>query len=119
MWVALDCNIYTNPKTLELSSVLNLDVDATVGKLTRLWSWAVQSENETGEISHLPAKEIAAIMRWRKKPEELLNALIQYGFIDQTEEGRFIHDWKDLNGKFIASKVKDRKRKFRGNSTED
>ncbi len=118
MWVALDCNIYTNPKILEMSEGLGLDVDTAVGKLTRLWSWAVQSENESGDISRLPASEIAAIMRWKKKPEVLMNALISYGFIDVTDEGKFLHDWKNLNGKYVSKKRYDRERKSRGISVE-
>lgn len=111
MWIALDCNIHTNPKTLELSAVLCLDVDTTVGKLTRLWSWAAQSGNETGDITHLPSEEIAAIMRWKKKPEVLMMALVVHGFIDVTEEKRFLHDWTELNGKMMAKKRFDRERK--------
>lgn len=111
MWFAEDCNIYTNPKTLDLAAVLKLTVNETVGMLGRLWGWAVQSDNESGDISHLPAEEIAAIMRWNKKPEVLLCALITNGFIDADDNGKFIHDWQDLNGKLLSKKRYDRERK--------
>lgn len=125
MWIALDCNIYTNPKTLALAEVLNLEVDTIVGKLGRLWSWAKQSGNESGDISYLPDEEIAAIMRWKKKPEILVCSLFSMGFIDITEEGRFLHDWTELNGNLMSKMRYDRERKsqenprkIRGNSTE-
>lgn len=111
MWIALDCNIHTNPKTLTLSYVLGLDVDTMVGKLTRLWSWAAQTGNETGDITYLPDEEIAAIMRWKKKPEALVMALIVHGFIDEVGDKKLLHDWQELNGKMMAKKRYDKERK--------
>jgi len=111
MWIALDCNIYTNPKTIELADVLGLDIDTTVAKLSRLWSWAMLAGNESGDITHLPPEEVAAIMRWKKKPEMLYCALVSHGFIDVTDNRKIIHDWHELNGKQIIKKRQDRERK--------
>lgn len=113
-WFAMDCNIHTNPKVLALSQTLSLDVDAVIGKLSRLWAWAAQTENEDGDISHMPNSEIADLMRWKKKPAVLVDALKENGFIDMREDGLFIHDWSSLNGKMLSKKRHDRARKFHG-----
>ena len=119
MWLATDVNIHTNPKIIALADALGLDIDTTVGKIQRLWAWAVQSENESGDVSHLPAKEVAAIMRWNKKPEVLMSSLVGHGFIDVVGDEKFIHDWQELNGKMMSKKRYDRERKFHGNSEEN
>lgn len=110
-WFAVDCNVHTNPKLFDLADALKLDPDTTVGKLSRLWAWAAQTENAKGHLGNIPAGELADIMRWKKKPEVLLDALIVCGFIERDESGISIHDWASLNGKHITSKLKDRERK--------
>lgn len=111
-WFGMDCNIFTNPKVLDFAGMLKLDVDTAVGKLGRLYGWAALSGNETGNISHLPAEEIAAIMRWKKKAETLVAALLRSGLLDELEDGGLgIHDWDELNGNFLQKKRKDRERK--------
>lgn len=122
-WFAVDVNIHTNTKVIALADALGLDVDTAVGKLTRLYAWAEANLNETGEITGLPPREIADIMRWKKKPSILFEALMQCGFIVEfIEEGKserqtWIAGWYEMNGKSIEKARKDRERKH-GNSTE-
>lgn len=118
-WFALDCNIHTHPKTLRLAETLKIDVDTAVGKLSRLWSWAKQNGVEDGDIGFLPPSELADIMRWKKKPAVLIDALMECGFLDKTDGGIFMHGWLELNGRLQAKKRADRERKFRGNSVEN
>ncbi|HJB57944.1 MAG TPA: hypothetical protein H9714_10375 [Candidatus Flavonifractor intestinipullorum] len=113
-WFGVGCNIYTHPKVLGLARELKLDVDAAVGKLGRLYAWAAQNGNETGEISYLPPEEIAAIMRWKKRPQTLLAALEAQGLLERQESGLFIHDWEEYNGAFLRKKRRDRERKKEG-----
>lgn len=128
-WFAIDCNLYTHPKMLRLSSSLKTDVDTLVGKLGRLWAWAKLSGNETGEIGEMPPQEIADIMRWKKSASTLVRSLTDCGFLDASENGVFLHGWAELNGNMTAKKRRDSDRKkkelstenrgkFRGNSTE-
>lgn len=112
LWVAIDCNCHTNQKVIDLAEKLKLDIDSTVGKLCRLWSWAKLTENEDGNIGRLPADELAAIMRWNKKPQILLESLIEVGLLDVTVGGGYsLHDWYELNGKSTEKSRKDRERK--------
>lgn len=117
-WFAMDCNIFTNPKVLRLAAALKLDVDATVGKIGRLWAWAMLTGNEDGFIGFLPDEEIADIMRWKKKPAALVCALVECGLLDDGEDGKSLHDWTDLNGNFQSKKRRERERKARGASAE-
>lgn len=112
-WFAIDCNLFTHPKILGLSSSLNIDVDTLVGKLGRLWAWAKLSENEDGHIGHLPDQEIADIMRWKKKAGTLVDALVEHGFLDVCEGGKILHGWAELNGEFTRKKRKDSERKIK------
>lgn len=112
VWVAVDCNAHTNPKVMRLAEILKLDIDATVGKLCRLWAWAKLAENEDGYIGRVPAYEIAGIMRWTKKPQILLDALLEAGFLEESLSGYYtLHDWYSMNGKSAEKARKDRERK--------
>lgn len=112
LWVAVDCCCHTNPKVMALAELLRLDIDSTVGKLCRLWSWAKLAENEDGRIGSLPASELAAIMRWPKKPQALLDALLELNFLEQDPAGGLVlHDWYELNGKSTEKARMDRDRK--------
>ena len=117
-WFAMDSLVHMSPKVLFFSEYLKLDVDTAVGKLARLWAWAKLSASETGELGPLPDEELAGIMRWKKKPDMLVNALILSGLIDLEEGGvMFIHGWYEANGKSAEKARKDRERK-RGTSRD-
>lgn len=115
-WFAMDCNVFTNPKVLRLAAALKLDVDAAVGKLGRLWAWAMLTGNEDGFIGFLPDDEVADIMRWKKKSAALIGAMIECGLLEDGEDGKVLHGWTDLNGNFQSKKRRERERKTRGNS---
>ena len=117
-WFAMDSLVHMSPKVLFFSEYLKLDVDTAVGKLARLWAWAKLSASETGELGPLPDEELAGIMRWKKKPDMLVNALILSRLIDLEEGGvMFIHGWYEANGKSAEKARKDRERK-RGTSRD-
>lgn len=111
-WFSMDCNIYTNPKVLQFAKEAKLDVDTAVGKLGRLYAWAAQCGNEDGDITFLPPQELAEIMRWKKKPADLVGILVSVGLLDQMEVGALvIHAWDERNGAFLRNRRKDRERK--------
>ncbi len=117
-WFAVDCLVHVSPKVLLFAEYLKLDVDTAVGKLTRLWAWAKMAQNESGVLGPLPDEELAGIMRWRKKPDLLVKALILSGLIETTHDGAMcIHGWYEVNGKSAEKARKDRERK-RGTSRD-
>ena len=117
-WFAMDCNVFTNPKVLRFAAALKLDADAAVGKLGRLWAWAMLTGNEDGFIGFLPDEEIADIMRWKKKPALLTAALTECGLLEDGADGKVLHGWMELNGNFQSKKRRERERKTRGISAE-
>lgn len=110
-WFAMDCNIFTDPEVLAFSQRAGMDIEEAVGHLARLYAWAAQRGNETGEMPPLPPKELASIWRWRKKPEALVALLLECGLLRQREEGVFLHQWGELNGRYLRNLRKDRERK--------
>lgn len=111
-WFAMDCLIHISPEVLELSQRLGLDVDATVGKLARLWAWAKLARNESGDIGRMPDEELAGVMRWKKKPAALTEALVVSGVLERGAEGTLLlRGWYETNGKAAEKARKDRERK--------
>ena len=102
-WFAMDSMIHLSPQVLDLAARLGLDVDTTVGKLARV---------ESGDLGQIPDRELAAVLRWKKKPSELTEALLAAGVMTRTEDGSlFLPDWYETNGKSTEKARKDRERK--------
>ena len=110
-WFSLDCCIHSSPKIIELSSLLGADLDTTVGKLCRLYAWAKTSGNVDGFIGHFPPEELAGIMRWNKKPDKLVSALIASGLLDEEKDGYRLHGWYEANGRATEKSINDAARK--------
>lgn len=96
-WIQVYSNLTTHRKTGRLADELGLansfvspDVVA-VGILISLWTWAVQNASN-GDISDCSARAIAEACRWRKKPEQLVAALKNAGWVDS--DGK-LHDWEE------------------------
>lgn len=113
LWLWVDCRIHQNEKVNDLAADLGLDADTLVGKLVRLWAWLKSSGSEDGRLGRLPSAEIAAIMRWTKRPDRLVAALVNHGFLSVDESGGYaVHDWYESNGKSTEKARKDRERKM-------
>lgn len=96
-WIQVYSNLTTHRKTGRLADELGLanafvspDVVA-VGILISLWTWAIQNASN-GDISECSNRVIAEACRWRKKPEQLVTALRNAGWIDA--DGK-LHDWEE------------------------
>jgi hypothetical protein len=63
---------------------------------------------ESGDLSHLTSRAIAAAAGWVGRPERFVQALVEQGLLD---EGPKIHDWDDYSGKLTDRRAKDRERK--------
>lgn len=93
-WIELHDNLPDHPKVIDLAEALNLDKDAVVGKLIRLWVWALNSR-EDGFLRTKDESTIADIMRYRGKPKTLIKALVEVRFLDPADGGYMIHGWDD------------------------
>lgn len=64
-----------------------------------------------GCLSMLEPDDIADEMMWTGDANELLNALLDVGFIDEIDNQLFIHDWQDYIGKLVDKRKSDAERK--------
>ena len=94
-WIEAHDTLPDHPKVLRAAKALRLDSDALVGKLLRLWTWAL-SNREDGILSDLDAGVLHRIMNYGGKADKLLAALTEVRLLDALPDGRYaIHDWDE------------------------
>lgn len=100
-WIELHQTLRDNRKTMKLKRLLNIKTPQAIGHLCLLWLWAIDNAPE-GDLSPFVAEDIAEVCEYPlSKAAELLQALIESGFIDQDMH---IHDWNEYIGKLIATR---------------
>jgi hypothetical protein len=99
-WIEVHDNLREHFKTYALAEALNIEQYAAVGLVVSLWTWAVDHAQD-GDLGKYPLAAIASACMWRKKPEVLLAALQESGFITHD---LMIHDWECYAGKLIEQR---------------
>jgi hypothetical protein len=102
-WIESHQSLATHPKLFKFASLTGYDMDRCIGKLHRLWWWALDYA-EDGDLSKFQPETIASGMAIfdMNESKKVVNALVESGFIDQKTS--FIHDWLDYAGKYLNSK---------------
>lgn len=77
-----------------LGSLLELTRWETVGILETLWQFC-QNHAYDGELTRFTPKTIAAWFGWKREPQLLIDALVESGWLDRTDEKLIVHDWGD------------------------
>jgi len=80
-----------------------------MGHITSFWLWALDNVPD-GELDGISPRMIARAAQWEGEPEDFMNALIEAGFIDKTDDGLIIHDWYDYAGKLVERRIAERER---------
>ncbi len=80
-----------------------------MGHITSFWLWALDNIPD-GELDGISPRMIARAAQWEGEPEDFMNALIEAGFIDKTDDGLIIHDWYDYAGKLVERRIAERER---------
>lgn len=94
-WIEVHDTLPDHPKVLRAAKALKLDSDALVGKLVRLWVWAL-GNREDGVLNDLDADRLDVIMQYKGKASALLEALIANRLLDALpDEHYMIHDWDE------------------------
>ena len=94
-WIEAHDTLPDHPKVLRAAKALRLDSDALVGKLLRLWTWAL-SNREDGVLSDLDAGVLHRIMNYSGKADKLLTALTEVRLLDALPDVRYaIHYWDE------------------------
>lgn len=94
-WIEVHDTLPDHPKVLRAAKALKLDSDALVGKLVRLWVWAL-GNREDGVLNDLDADRLDVIMQYKGKASALLEALVENRLLDALpDEHYMIHDWDE------------------------
>lgn len=103
-------SIREHPKMYALSEALKIPDYAAIGIIMGVSLWGARNTKD-GEITGIPPRAIADAIHWKKKPEILLQALVNCGFIDKTEDGRsFLHEFAEYGGKLEEARQKSSER---------
>lgn len=84
-----------HPKTVELSTTLNLPLYATVGLLEMLFHFTAEFAR-SGDIGKYSNSVITDYMGWKDDPDVLIDAMLASCWIDACTCHRLrVHDWPD------------------------
>lgn len=135
-WIKSYKRLEKSGKLIFVAKKLMINRYQAIGHLHSLWWWA--SENaEDGNITKFPKSIIGSVSGWdehiREKEQErqmlermidedylpevplsetFLDVLVECGFVDETKEGRFIHNWETHYGEYFAEKDQIEKRRI-------
>ncbi|MDY7990661.1 hypothetical protein UY286_08760 [Paenibacillus polymyxa] len=109
-WIESHQGTDRHPKTRKLCRKLGISTPAAVGHLHMFWWWAMDFAQD-GDISRYGPDDIADAIEWDGDSVQLYTALVEAGFIDETEAGREIHDWYAYAGRLIERRAADAERK--------
>ena len=95
-----------HPKTFSLSAGLNCELPTTIGYLELLWKFVGQHSAQ-GNIGKWDDGAIARACYWPGEPEIFIKALVNSGYLEETEEHRLIvHDWEEHAQSWVRAKLK-------------
>ena len=96
-WISVDTDVRDHPKTRHLSKLLQCSRHEAIGILVLLWQWGLTNATREGKISCATAEDIAiGVMFTSKPPQQLVDALITAGWLEQESDGEYIlHDWSE------------------------
>ena len=104
-WIKLYDSLPQHKKLMRFRKLLKISTAEAVGLLCLLWLWAINNAHD-GDLSDVDAQDIAEVCAWKKKPDALLSALIETGFV--TDDMR-LHDWDDYAGTLMYQREEARR----------
>jgi len=103
-WYRADANLKAHWKLALLCQKLKIEIRDGVGLLHLLWEY-VCSYADDGELTENKQIAIASYLDWPiDKAGQLIEALTEAGFIDQTEDGIEVHNWKARNRRIFEQR---------------
>lgn len=109
-WIESHQSLLTHRKLLRLSAILKKDKFTMIGHLHALWWWGLDNAKDDGDLGSVYPSELAEAAGWKGKPEALVEALAEVGFLDVDGSVK-LHDWWEYAGKLNAKRARDRERK--------
>ena len=108
-WIELHQNMPGHRRTRRVKSILQIDTPTAVGHMCLLWLWAIDNAGN-GSIGGMLNQEIADVCEYKGDADAFVEALIQAGYLERTEDDLIIHDWADYCGKLMDRREKNRVR---------
>lgn len=106
-WIESHTNIADHPKTRKLARRLKVAIPTAVGHLHILWHWALDYA-PNGDLAQRDPEDVAVGARFEGEPNDLIEALVDAGFVDRADDALRLHDWDDYAGRYIAIREKRR-----------
>ena len=123
-WISVHQQIRDHRKLRELSRILGVTRQEALGILVLIWTWAIDNCNQDGKLLSITVEDIALAAYWTKGESKLFKALVDTGWLDESEGEVYLHDWYDFNKPFYdfrerreKDKERKRKEKIQGSST--
>lgn len=94
-----------SPKFRRLMQATGLSRVEAVGTLELLWLFTME-QAPSGDVGRWGDMDLEAELEWRGEPGELIQALVDAGWIDRCGTHRLvIHDWADHLPEFLQKRV--------------
>jgi len=93
-WIELHDTLPDHPKILAVSELLKIDRDAAIGKLVRLWTWAL-SNRDNGHLSTQDLALLPDVLRLKTPSKKIVESLVSARLLDLDGDGYRIHDWDE------------------------
>ncbi len=106
-------------KTKRLKHRLKVPLWQAAGLLETLWQLATECADE-GDVGRYSDEEIAGYFEWEGEESELIDALVDSGWLERDDECRLrIHDWEEHAPNYIKDRLKKRKQRTYAKSDGD
>ena len=105
-WIEVHQSLPTHRKTLALADALGIKPVQAMGHLVCVWLWTLDNAPD-GDLSGVAPKTIARAAQWTRKPELFIEALVESGFMDISNQ---IHDWPDYTWRLLTGRDENRNR---------
>lgn len=116
-WIAVHEEVLGS-KLRGLRKQVNCSEAEALGILTILWLWARKNTDKTGYLANTDKEDIAkAISPYLDKKldaDDVTEALIEHGWLDDIDGQLFVHDWEEWQSywyNYLEKREKDKERK--------
>lgn len=117
-WISVHGSV-NGPKLRSLSKSLDCSLFEALGILNFIWMWGLENADQNGLILCADEDDIARYLygagsRCKLNPQDVVNALIENGWIDREGSQLYFHDWATWQSQWYKAKSareKDTKRK--------
>lgn len=101
-WIPLNQSVFTHRKTMVLAEALDIPEVYAVGHLASLWSWCMDNAPD-GTMANVTPRIIARAAQWPGQPADFLAALLDSGYLEESQAGYLIPNWMEYGGKVLKT----------------